>query len=476
MTYGLIPRVTSTSPFPEIHWDDLAHPTLDVVISRAVSRYGYASDTALDPTATGAFITIRRAYLQDYASLRGCSIIQVYYAQNKGPVSSETSALLGRRTVIAFEFPGRRVDVHLTAQSRENCLAAVWGSHQIITPGQLPIAEGREDYGTLLWPGIEKSMTAKSARATIEHAYVRDTVLGKYEARPEYTIIPEIGCVSYLEQWDTGNTTRVCRDIIQVELKKLYEGCPLEVVRHWHSHAVDPPKGDIDELASAANVATRAHRIAYSVAALGESLSSVLMQILKRNVPPEDIVGLSKQQMNYRGWWLEPTIGSVAHHIPLDMTRDQFLSRCAALDQFVVEAVQESHVRAIATWLDTSIEKDDSTKSIELLARILRMARVAIQSGLKFGRDSQQIITRISEQVAHTGLPCLGTLHSLRIAKSHRGTTKDVTRIRKALAFLQIDEKSTAPGWGHVLDALMDKLAEEIDCAALDLDRAINSR
>jgi len=84
----------------------------------------------------------------------------------------------------------------------------------------------------------------------VDRIYVRDSVLTLYEGRPEFTIHPESGSVSRGNQWSVSPTRRVGRDLIAVDLKKLYEGTPPETVRHWHAEAVPPPPGPFPETRS----------------------------------------------------------------------------------------------------------------------------------------------------------------------------------------------------------------------------------
>lgn len=85
----------------------------------------------------------------------------------------------------------------------------------------------------------------QAMRMQLIEVFVTDTVLAMYEGRPEFQIYPEQGAVSYGSQWSVGYTRRIGRDLIAVELRKLYEGAPPDVVRHWHRHAVAPPVGDL---------------------------------------------------------------------------------------------------------------------------------------------------------------------------------------------------------------------------------------
>lgn len=255
MTYGLVPRIVNAADVPEMHWDDPSFPQPDVVVARPVSSYRF-------PDHTGAHVTVEREYLQDYSTIRGRALVQVYYVQRAGPPTEEITSLLGDKEVVELRLPGRLVDLRLVDWGGTTlALAQVWGVRPLLEPGNAPVSAGRDDFGTLAWPGIAEAVTEESAMniSLLQPAYVRDDVLEIYEGWPEYSIHPESGSVSYGNQWGVSYTRRVGRDLIEVEIKKLYEGNHADTVRHWHHHAVQPPV-DISRLRGEANVGTRARR------------------------------------------------------------------------------------------------------------------------------------------------------------------------------------------------------------------------
>jgi hypothetical protein len=181
-------------------------------------------------------------------------------------------------------------------------LASVWGTRPLIGLGGSPVTEGRWEYGELTCPGIEGVVTHDRAMTpTLSYAFVKDSVLRRYEGQPEFSVNPEIGGVSYNIQWSPGNTSRLGRDIIRVELKKLYEGTPPEVVHHFHHHAVSPPGYDLTTLQNQPNVATRTRRIVYSLVSLGENLAGLSSNALGRQITSMDTVKFLRADLDYEG-------------------------------------------------------------------------------------------------------------------------------------------------------------------------------
>ena len=82
--------------------------------------------------------------------------------------------------------------------------------------------------------------------------------------------------MSFGTQWSVGFCDRIGRDLIRLELKKLYEGAPPQTTRDWHRHAVAPPSDTaLERMANERSVGIRAHELVFAVVALGESLREI---------------------------------------------------------------------------------------------------------------------------------------------------------------------------------------------------------
>jgi hypothetical protein len=342
MTYGLVPRSVQSAIGDLIHWDDVTRPQHDVVIAKMVSEYFFELKSE-------ARVSIDLDYLRDYATVRNRSLIHVFYASNVGPAKAEDRYILAGNVSQEFKLKGRLVDLRIAPQSKSQVLAQVWGVRRLLDPLYSPVTEGRWDYGRLVWPGIEGEVTLEGARRLgLKYVYVKDEVLKYYEDYPEkYFISPESGSVSYGGQWSVSYCRRVMRDLIQLEIKKLYEGCPPDVVKHWHGYAVEPPTIHPVELRKLPNVATRSKKIVDALAVLGEILSNIANTITWKNLNSIDFVKLSRDKLDYYGWWNEPSVASITRHIPLTIGKNSFLERCKDLNSLVIEGLNESNLRKL---------------------------------------------------------------------------------------------------------------------------------
>lgn len=459
MTYGLIPRYIETEGAREIHWDDPSIPRESVVKAKPISEYHF-------PRHSRAFVLVRTDYLQDYATLRGLHMLQVYFAENWDDPPSDIQEALEGKESREFTLPGRLIRIYGQSSPR-SYLASAWGTRPLMGPDTSPVTEGRWEYGELSWPGIEGAVTQERAMSsTLLHAFVTDRVLGRYEGKEEFTVHPESGGVSYGGQWSTGNTSRIGRDVIRVELKKLYEGTPPEVVQHFHRHSVPKPPGDSVELREQANIATRTRRIVYALVSLGELIASEASEILEKATTSLDTVKLSRADLDYEGWWMNGVAERAARHAPLNMAQDEFLSRCGELDKLVVEGMNEKILREMLVNLNVDPELISSWRSLKLLSYLLQMISTASEAGLRIPEDSREVADRTAERETTHTLPTLLHLRELRTAGSHRGGKSHDARIVGALSELQMDPQSTSSGWGNVLDKLYDEVASELEMAA----------
>ncbi|MCH7870275.1 MAG: SDR family NAD(P)-dependent oxidoreductase [Planctomycetes bacterium] len=217
-------------------------------------------------------VLVNNAGITRDATMRKMALVQVYYVQRRGNPSSELDSILRENNIREFEVPGRRIDVRKVDDGQ--ILAQVWGVRKLLVPGPAPISAGRWDYGQLEWPGHPDPVTYDQAMhlRPWDVVYVRDNVLARYEGQSGYTVYPDSGAVSFGKQWGVSFAKRVGRDLIELELKKLYEGSRPNTVRHWHHHLVPPPSDAVRAVTQ--NVGMRAERITYALVTLGEALEA----------------------------------------------------------------------------------------------------------------------------------------------------------------------------------------------------------
>ncbi|ODT92721.1 MAG: hypothetical protein ABS86_01430 [Sphingobium sp. SCN 64-10] len=453
MTYGLVPRALSDG---SVHWDNPAEPEFDVARVSAPSVY-------VDLRQSGARATVSRDYLQDYLSLRGMELVQVYWESRHGPVDAAADTLLGDRQQVNEKLRSREMDVRRRREG--GFFAQVWGARHVARPGPLPITNNPLEEAGLSWPGIDVpvTMTVAQRLRPLDHVYVRDTVLGIYEGRPDFHVGAEDGHISYSNQWSTGPTMRLGRDAIQLEVRKLYEGTPARVVQHFHDHAIMPsPELLSVQSRQARNIGVRAKELVYGIADIGLMLCGLAGMFGLDAVGTEAYVGLDRAWLTPNGWWNAAHVEPIRRHIPVDLSRADFLTRCLDLDKLLVEPLAERQLRPLVLAFGTPSDKITDFRGLKLLDRLICLCNVAIDAGLVPWQSGAEIIARYAEHGSKPARPLikLFALSDLRQAAGHRKDPDIV--IPSALERFGLDPSAARGGWGLVLDEVYDQLSVQL--------------
>lgn len=457
MTYGLVPRYTQDQV---VHWDDLETPQPDRIIADTSTSNLFAEPGT-------AFVDADAALVQDYSSLRGLSVVQVYYLETPFPADDKANELLGEVDQIEIELSGRTIV--LVRMRNGEILARCWGVRLVIDPGAMPFTEGRWEYGEFDWPGAGIISKEAARMAGIgDHAsevFVRDTVLARFEGQPDIAINPESGAVSYKNQWSVSWCQRHGRDLIRVDLKKLYEGNRPEIVRHYHDHAVEPPPLN-DRRWGDPNVATRAKRLALAWTYLGEAMER-LATTFGIGPSAEDFVGVARAELEYRGWWSDGEFELIARHIPPGLSRDGFIDRCGAIHRATVDRLGEGVLRQLVHAMGFDPGSVSPLRSLKLLERVVAFAIAATSAGLDVVEQRTEILER-AQPAPMAELSTLFKVNEIRQLSGH-ATRDRQERLEVILRELGIDPRSAAGGYDYVLDEIYDRVAASIEEVAATL-------
>ncbi len=339
--FGLVPRPVDS----RIFWDDMSKPLREVVKAEMVSVYNF-------PNMSPAIIRIRRDYLLEYAVKTNRAIIALWYEQNDGVNVNDQGQPYSEGDFGDFHMPGCMIGLRDGYESDNHISAEFWGVRLVYIPSPKvnTVDDAYDDTPPLSWPGIVGQVTRKTSGGLgMQHVYVKDSVLDIYEEYPEtYLVHPEDGAVSYRNQWSVSYCYRVGRDLIAVEIRKLYEGTGSDVIQHWHKHAVSPPTNIRHR---EPNVGTRAKRIALELIALGKTLSELILETTGQSVQPSNLIGLDCEHLRRSYWYDDDSVRPITRRIPKEMGKDAFLDRCEFLVKLIVEGIGESHLRnLLITW------------------------------------------------------------------------------------------------------------------------------
>lgn len=452
MTYGLIHRAGTDGA---TIWDDPTGPIHDVVTVSKPSGYDF-------PKTTPAFVSVSKTYLEDYLSLRRMALVQSYWERRFCLADDEINARLGDKETVDLDTPGRRMRLHRIGDQRGLIVAEAFGSRIVAMPGPLPISNGRWQTEGLVWPGIDGPVGGDRARRMHpdDFVYVSDRVLAGYEGRPEYQVFPESGAVRFGTQWSVSFCKRVGRDVIRIELKKLYEGVPSHVTQTWHNHAVEPPTNTSHKAVEAANhVARRAKKLTYGLVTLAENLAKLAQSV----GASDQFIALRRQDLDYRGWSTFAESEAISRHIPRDLPLDGFLDRCMSLTKLLIEGLRERPIREILRALCAPDKAIKDLGTLKLLDRVICMCQVANETGLALNAGDSSVWDRLSRDGTTPARPIthLFALYDLRIVKAH--VTGDRAKLFDCLSRFGIDQNDTTAGYGLALDRVYDALIAELD-------------
>lgn len=342
MAYGLVPRYLIDGM---VCWDDPHGPCYDVLRVKSHVDFGNKKDVPF------GFISIRRDYLEDFCHLKRCAAVATYYEERYSSDDETFVPMLNGEEAFEFELPGRLLDMRLIKgeyHADAPQMSKVWGARLILIPQGRPISEDKDP--ELIWPNDTEPMSYQRASVEWVYGYVTDEVLLEYESRLEFEIHPESGGVSYGGWWGTDRTHRIGRHHIQIELKKLYEGCPPHIISHWHRFAVLQSVARHDqEQHGNHNIALRAKSVIQAYLDLTDSLVE-LSDRLGTGLTQEAIGSLNSKDVTYRGWTSVEVARSLYAIVPLEATQEQFLNRTVVLVK-LLELLKPAALRTVSIKL-----------------------------------------------------------------------------------------------------------------------------
>jgi hypothetical protein len=454
MTYGLVPRPAADGA---VHWDDPEGAVHDVVKVTAPSVYSFRKWKP-------ASVSISRKYVQDYLTLRKNALVQSFQEQRFSSTDSRIEKRLGSEQFVDLDTPNRRLRLLRMSDRERIIFTEVFGARVLARPGPLPISNDPLEAEGLIWPGFDGPVMRARAMGMRpnDYVYVDDRVLADYEGRHDFSVAPESGAVSFGTGWTVGSCRRVGRNLIRLELKKLYEGVPATVTRSWRKFAVEPPPPrSYPEILDEPNIGKRAKALTYAIVSLGENLAALAQALGLRGLAPDSFVGLRRNNLDYKGWWRFSDAEAIGRHVPLNMPVEAFLDRCESINKLVVEGLVQRSLRNTLHTMGVPPKEIEKFGTLKLLDYVVRMCQAARASGLSFATSGAEIWQRLSENGTDPPqIPRMFALYDMRILKAHRSDNQK--KLAACLRRFGIDTSEAAAGYGMILDRIYDALITEL--------------
>jgi hypothetical protein len=469
MYYHLMPEVLKDG---STSWHDLNRPTYNVVRVWPVSRYegieGY----------TTARVSVLQEYLEDYLSLKNCVAVATFFDERYSMDNAEVAKLIGE-SGFSVKQPSREMWFKHLELDFANQISQVSGSALLMHPHSQPITNPAEV--SLKWPDHEGLITGHGwgQFKAMERAFVRDEVLLAYQDRPEFDINPVAGSVGYESRWAFSYCNRYGRNHIAFELRKLYEGTPEEVIKHFHSFAVSEAFADKGvQTHGKRNVGVRAKEFVGAYLGLTETFSN-LADALGMVATQADIGKLDFAEVEHVGWWTLDDLKPIGRVIPLAISFTDFLSRCKDLFE-VIKGLQKPHLLQMVVKLglkkDQKIGKNGEPiaklESLRLASTVGQLAQIAIDQGLNLLQDSSHFVDAWDPDVKLNEFRALFSLNGLRIAAAHNVMDRQV---EEALNAFGIDKATCHNGWGLALDRVYDEVIMALRSASQLIRRSLDT-
>jgi hypothetical protein len=447
MNFNLMPRAIGD----DTAWDDLNEPRRDVVMSTPVSSFKIVEGY------TNARITVLREYLDRYLIQKNCAAIATFWDERYSTDDPEVAALIAAKK-FSFKQRGRELWIKPLRGLEFNQVSQVWGSAILLKPSGPPAS--RRMKPALRWPDFPNPIKVSELGRLppLQTVFVKDEALIKYEDKPEYEIHPIRGSVGYESRWRVSYCHRVGRNHIELELRKIYEGAPDDVIEHFNKFAVPKAVAEKDEQQNGKrNVGIRAKEFIDSYLELAATLSKLAAAL---SVPStqEAICKLDSVKINHSGWWTFPELTPLGNVMPVGMTRTAFLNSCKNVFS-VIENLQEAPLRktAIQLGLDNVAIKD--FRSVRLFVAICQLAQLGKDAGFNLVKDSATITSLwLPTSPFSKDVEALFAVRDLRVTGAHNLGPKKHKEFVKPLGIFGINENQCASGWGIAMDKVYDRL------------------
>lgn len=441
----------------KIYWDDPSIPRYNVIEVIPTSNY------TIDNGSTLSKVEVERDYLEDYAFLKKCAIVEFYFEErwihtDEPVINSILSGENGKNITQV----NRRIKLIKTNFKNYKYNIQIWGRQLILIPKSSPISSPKPIL--LKWPGLEDELSEEDARKSIvDYVYVLDHYLIEYENKEEFTLYPESGSINYEGRWMLSFCQREGRDYVRCELRKLYEGVPAYITKEINKYAVEKEIVNENILKFGnRNIASRARKVIYGYLNLFSVLAKLFYSV-ELFYDDEKLCLYSKEKIDYYGWFHFMELRKLGNVAKLESTENDFLNRCRDL-YILFESTQEKPLRDFFEKINIQTDKIKSLKTIKLLELIIKILKVSTDSGLKITSNPTEILKRINFPIKLEEISFMFFLYDIRTYASHRERTDTIKKYHHALDFFNIDNDfMKSHGWGIAIDKVYDKIITSLE-------------
>ncbi|TLP67113.1 hypothetical protein FEE96_07130 [Parasedimentitalea maritima] len=444
MTLGLSPRCIGGSD-QKIIFDDLSLPEFGVAEGEISSSYHFESSRNVS-------WRMSNEYLRNYLWMRGKYGTRVFFYEANITETPDITAMLGTETHVTLKPEGGWYDLCVQRINSE-VRVQLWAVVCAISPEKCQL----QSADNLTWPGVSGVMNHQRANALMNTSvmYLCDSFLDRYEQNSFYDTTPFYGygswtCnPSYSGQWSFTDCRRIGRNLIKVGLRELYKGKPDREIVWAHSHVVAQGVVDQTDL-SEEHIVAKVQRFLEALLDLADGLAWLAEELGTASVSCEELIGISREELSAERWLPYPKLSRLAQVAPLDMTEQQFLSRCKEIHELwqklpngVVRRIVDQGGHDVKTYKGFG-----SLKLLQIMTNVLERLNRNHETTANFSADHQdaEVIDR------NPKLASLFLTADLRNADAHNGGS-----VSQTLSDLGFDMSQTNSGYGRALDYVFDQ-------------------
>ena len=444
MNLGLTPRLVGGDE-QRVIYDDLSMPEFGVVEGEVSSTYYYRANRNVS-------WRMSNEYLRNYLWMQGKHGTRVFFYATHIEETSEISKLLGREGHFHFKPADGWYKLDIRRNDRK-VLMQLWAVVCAVTPEKC----ASQTAAGLIWPGIQGAMDHQRANALMKPVtvFLNDRFLERYEQNSFYETTPfqSYGTwtcnPSYSGQWSFTDCQRVGRNLIRVRLRELYKPKPDREIVWAHAHVVSQAIVDQTDLREE-HIAAKVHRFLEALLDLADGLAWLANILGLRDVTCEGLIGISRDKIRAEHWSPYPKLSRLAQVAPVDMSEQQFISRCKEIHE-LWQKIPNGILRQIADaggHVQKSYNSFGSLKLLQAVTNILERLNNNQETTANFsgGHQASEVTDRNANLVA------LFLTADLRNADAH-GTGS----VMQTLSKLGFDLAQTNSGHGTALDFVFDQ-------------------
>nr|QIM10407.1 hypothetical protein PlAlph_2990 [uncultured Alphaproteobacteria bacterium] len=442
MTLGLTPRCHNNDT---MSWDDISNDEVDIAFGELSTEYSYGLKRNVS-------WKIRNDYLRKYLWHLGHAAVRVFYYEHDFPRTKELEEIIGENGYFKDIDNNKWYDFRLFVHPGfpDKICLQVDASVVVALPELCP-EKTLED---IIWPDLQRSITRFQARAMSlsDRAYFSDNLLKHFEDKKDYTIIPTSGYICYKDVWAFRDCTRVKRNYISMPYCKIFEGMDVRTIVTLSRFAVS--KKEVDAAEDCENIAAKTTRFKDEFLLFGDNLSEILYILTSKSIPAEDIIRISKKNLDYYGWFSDEKLFRMAKVAPLNMSKDDFLSRCKTVNE-LFNQIPIGPLRDIILSTSISSSQIKNFGSIKLIHGIKNILDYLVSNHLKIS-DFKDYPNELKLKEENPSTLGLFILNDLRQIDAHDKSNNPLDDMEK----LGFDRSICRQGYGKALDFMYDKIID----------------